>query len=227
MLARVPHGRRALRSAAAGCVCAGLLAGCVGPLSGESGATTGSATAPTPGPVEALTRDAGAGSRSRVATPAPTPTATATPSRRSAAPRRAAPPRPAAVPGYGLRAAPTSVTAAFTRLARVHGSVLDGVTVRSVRRGSTQVATLILLGVDPTVVDKPAAARRILPGIVAGMSQGAKVGRLRMGSQELAVSEPKGATLVAWFRKGVIVLVVGGDERGPVVAYSTAYVRAS
>ena len=133
---------------------------------------------------------------------------------------------PVRVRGYTLAAAPADVLRTFSRLARTFDGVFDGVTVRRVRRGDDEVATIVLMRVEDKLAGNRTVEQRILPGLVTGLSEGGKVTRTKVGRQQIAVAEPKGATLVAWYRKGLVVLVLGGDERAPVVAYSRGYVTA-
>ena len=205
---------------------AALSGGQAGPTSSSAPTSGPSSASPTGGTRTGATRSASGtpsdtaspGSTSAGASPSPSP------SRRLRPP---GPPRPATVKGYTLAAAPKGVQSGFEKISKVHKGVFDGVTVRTVRRKGDDLATLILMGVRSDYAGRRAVGQRILPGIIAGMGRGAEVDRRTIGRQPYAVSEPKGSTLVAWYRGGVLVLVLGGDDSGPVVDYSRAYIVAT
>lgn len=221
-----PPGARRAVAAAALAVALGLT-GC-----------TGSPSAPSSAPSSAAGPGTGTTSPSAVPTafgtaivPSATPSGTASTTRRpTPSPTRTrapGPPRPPAVRGYTLGAAPARATTSFRQLARAYSGVFDGVTVRTVRRGEDRVGTLVVMAVDRTYAGRRTVESNVLPGIVAGFGRGARTRQTTIRGQSVVVSEPQGATLVAWYRAGSVVLVLAGDDRDPALRYATAYLKAT
>ena len=216
-----PGARRAV--AAAGLAVALGLTGCTGspsaPSSGPApGTGPGSPTAAPTGFGTVVSPSAGRSGPAST-TRRPTPSSTRT--------RAPGPPRPPVVRGYTLGAAPTRVTTSFRQLSRAYSGVFDGVTVRTVRRGEDQVGTLVVMAVDRTYAGRRTVESNVLPGIVAGFGRGARTRQTTIGGQSVVVSEPTGATLVAWYRAGSVVLVLAGDDPDPALRYATAYLEAT
>jgi hypothetical protein len=197
------------------------LAGCTGSPSVSSSATPTAAPTGTASPTAfgTVVRPPATPSGSATASRRPTPSPTRT--------RAPGPPRPPVVRGYTLGAAPARVTTSFRQLSRAYSGVFDGVTVRTVRRGEDQVATLVVMAVDRTYAGRRTVESNVLPGIVAGFGRGARTRQTTIGRQSVVVSEPEGATLVAWYRAGSVVLVLAGDDPEPALRYATAYLKAS
>jgi len=215
-----PRGSRRAVAAVVLTVALGLT-GCTGSPSvssagSSSAAPTGTASPTTFGTVvRPSATPSGSVSVSRRPTPSPT---------RSRAP---APPRPPVVRGYTLGAASARATTSFRQLSRAYSGVFDGITVRTVRRGEDQVGTLVVMAVDRSYAGRRTVERNVLPGMVAGFGTDARTRQTTIGGQPVVVSEPKGATLVAWYRAGSVVLVFGGDDPAPALRYATAYLKAS
>jgi hypothetical protein len=66
----------------------------------------------------------------------------------------------------------------------------------------------------------------LVDGMVRGMSgRAGKLSRQKLGGQQVAVASPRGATVVAWYREGVIAVFVG-LSRSSALSYVTAYAEA-
>jgi hypothetical protein len=130
------------------------------------------------------------------------------------------------VKGYTLSPASDAERASVVKLARSYGEVLGGITVRRVRQGDTRLGTLVLHGVDPAVEGNRTVERSLVSGLLTGLDRGAKTSRTRVGGQELIVARISGATLVAWYRRGVLAIVLGSSA-DPVLTFAKAYVKAS
>lgn len=221
----VVPARRAPAAVAAALVAALGLVGCTG--SPSRTADGGPTTSPSsPGPPSTGTAP-GTGSRTGSATGSGTASGTIRPTPSSTRTRVPGPPRPTVVRGYTLGAAPARVSTSFRQLSRAYSGVFDGVAVRTVRRGSEQVATLVVMAVDRSYAGRRSVEDNVLPGIVAGFGRGARTRQVRIVGQSVVVSEPQGATLVAWYRSGAVVLVLAGDDPARALRYATAYLTAS
>jgi hypothetical protein len=218
-----PAPCRGTRRAVAAAVLAVVvgLAGCTGSPSVSSSAPPTAAPTGTASPTAfgTVVRPSATGSGSPTASRRPTPSPTRT--------RAPGPPRPPVVRGYTLGAAPARVTTSFRQISRAYSGVFDGVTVRTVRRGEDQVGTLVVMTVDRTYAGRRSVERNVLPGIVAGFGSDLRTRQTTIGGQPVVVAEPEGATLVAWYRAGSVVLVYGLDDPAPALRYATAYVRAT
>lgn len=138
-------------------------------------------------------------------------------------------PVPANVPGYALAAPKADVDRKFQAVAGQFKGVFSGLTSRTVVKGQQQVGSLVLLGLNSDLVGNTQVEQRLVPGMVRGMSgQGAKVTQQRIGSQSVAVATTKSTNIVAWYRSGTVVLVLGnGTDPAQSLAFAKAYLAAS
>jgi hypothetical protein len=150
----------------------------------------------------------------------------ATPSRTTAAPADA--PAPPAVPGYSLTNSSVSVQRRFQSVASQFRGVFSGLTARTIVKGRQQVGTVVLLGLDPGLVGNNQAERRLVPGMVKGMSgQGAKVTTKKVRGLDVAVATTKATNIVAWYRSGTVVLVLAnGTDPAQSLTFAKAYLAA-
>jgi len=141
----------------------------------------------------------------------------------------AATPTPPAVPGYGLAAAPPATQKQFQSVANSYKNVFGGVTARTVVKGTTQVGTVVLLGLRPELVGNKSVESRLSPGMVKGMSgEGAKVTTQKVGGLDVAVARTTSTSIVSWYRGGTLVLVLGNsNDPAPLLAFAQAYIAAS
>lgn len=134
-------------------------------------------------------------------------------------------PTPAVVPGYSLVAPKDGVQRKFESVAGQFKGVFSGLTSRTIVKGQTQVGSLVLLSLNSDLVGNTQVEQRLVPGMVKGMSgQGAKVTQQKIGSQTVAVATTKSTNIVAWYRSGVVVLVLGnGTNPAQSLAFAKAY----
>jgi hypothetical protein len=180
----------------------------------------------------------GASSKASQVVPASSPAATAVVSGSAgAAPPQTsaaltvdpAAPTPRAVAGYSLVAPKDGVQRKFQAVAGQFKGVFAGLTSRTVVKGQTQVGSLVLLALNPDLVGNTQVEQRLVPGMVKGMSgQGAKVTQQKIGNQTVAVATTKSTNIVAWYRSGVVVLVLGnGTNPAQSLAFAKAYLGAA
>jgi hypothetical protein len=180
----------------------------------------------------------GVSSRASQVIPSSIPTATAgppspvapqqpTPSPSSTA--AAAAPTPANVPGYTLGAPKSDVHRKFQTVAGQFTGVFSGITSRTVVKGQRQVGSLVLLSLHSDLVGNMQVEQRLVPGMVRGMSgQGAKVTQQKIGNHSVAVAKTKSTNIVAWYRSGAVVLVLGnGTDPAQSLAFTKSYLAAS
>ena len=197
---------------AAGALAAGALAGCSVPREADLKASSAPSSPTTPAwtPIPSLTP-------TPTPSPAPTPTPTPTP--------KVVAPTPKSVPGYSLSAAPRGLSDPMVAV-RGAGDLFGAATVRSVARGTSPVGVLFLFAVRPQAVGDPRISSLVLPKVVHGVTGGGmKMSMQRFGSQRVAVgsSSTKG-TIVLWYDKGVLAVVVGGGAPSTVENYARAYI---
>jgi hypothetical protein len=137
-------------------------------------------------------------------------------------------PVPPTVPGYAMAPAPTTVLRKFQGVAGKFNGVYSGLTVRTVTKGQTATGTLVLLGLHPELVGNTTVERGLLPGMLKGMSgQGARTSKQTVAGQDVAVATTKTTNIVAWYRSGTVVLVLGsGTDPTTTLAFAKAYVAA-
>lgn len=183
----------------------------------------------------------GQSSRASQAIPAVAPTASATAASGAATAPSVAPsasasltvapaaPTPARVPGYTLAAPKDSVHRRFQTVAGQFKGVFSGITSRTVVKGQQQVGSLVLLGLHPDLVGNTQVEQRLVPGMVRGMSgQGAKVTQQKIGNQTVAVATTKSTNIVAWYKRGCVVLVLGnGTNPASSLAFAKSYLAAA
>jgi hypothetical protein len=138
-------------------------------------------------------------------------------------------PTPPSVPGYTLAAPKDAVHRKFQTVAGQFKGVFSGLTSRTVVKGNQQVGSLVLLGLHSDLVGNTQVEQRLVPGMVKGMSgQGAKVTTPKVGNQSLVVATTKSTNIVAWYRSGAVVLVLGnGTDPAQSLAFAKAYLAAS
>jgi hypothetical protein len=138
-------------------------------------------------------------------------------------------PTPANVPGYTLGAPKGDVHRKFQTVAGQFKGVFSGLTSRTVVKGQQQVGSLVLLGLHSDLVGNTQLEQRLVPGMVRGMSgQGAKVTQQKIGDHSVAVATTKSTNIVAWYRSGTVVLVLGnGTDPAQSLAFTKAYLAAS
>jgi hypothetical protein len=205
-----PQGRAAALAVAAA-LAAAPFAACSVPREADL-ATTGSpasTTAPTPTPTPTVT-------------PTPTPSTTATP---TPTPTAVKAPTATAIPGYRLSAAPRGLGDPLEAV-RGAGNLFGAVTVKSVAKDDTPVGLLFLFAVRPQGVGDPRISSLVLPKVVAGVTGGGiPVKMQRFGDQRVAVgTSAKKGTIVLWYDRGVLHVVLGGGEPATVTGYAKAYV---
>lgn len=161
-----------------------------------------------------LTAGASAAPTSSV-TPSPTPTV--------AVPATA--PTPPVVPGYTLAPASATVVRKFQTVTGKFNGVFSGLTVRTVTKGNVLTGTVVLLGLHPELVGNTTVERNLLPGMAKGMAgQGARTSTQKIGAQDVAIASTKTTNIVAWYRDGTVVLVLGsGTDAAPTLAFAKAY----
>jgi hypothetical protein len=206
----------------------GVAAGCALPLvvslaacSVPREADLGSASAPaSPSPSPSL-----------VVTPTPTPTPSASPTPTPTPTptfARVKPPVPPAAAGYRLGPAPADVP---NPLAGVKGAneVFGASTVRSVSRRGTPVGLVFRFAVRPQYLNDPQVIDAVVSRLAASIKRGGvPLTKQRFGKRQvLAGSSAKNGTIVLWYMRGVLSVVVGGGDPGAVTGYAKALVAAS
>ena len=138
-------------------------------------------------------------------------------------------PTPVAVPGYSLVAPKDGVQRTFQSVADQFKGVFVGLTSRTVVKEKQQVGSLVLLALNPDLVGNTQVEQRLVPGMIRGMSgQGAKVTQQKIGNQTVAVATTKSTNIVAWYRAGAVVLVLGnGTNPAQSLAFAKACLGAS
>jgi hypothetical protein len=183
-----------------------------------SGASGAGAPSPSPSLVPAV---------SVPASPTPTPSASPTPFP-TTTPARVRPPTPKAVKGYTLSAAPRSVP---NPLAGVKGAneVFGAMTVRSVSAKGTPVGLLFLFAVRPQHLSDPQVTNAVVSRLANSISRnGVPLKEQKLGRQTVSAgSSAKNGTIVLWYRRGVLSVVVGGGDKGAVLAYAKALAALS
>lgn len=145
-----------------------------------------------------------------------------------AAPVPVGAPTPPAVPGYSLNPSPATVLRRFQGVAGKFNGVFAGLTVRNVTKGQALTGTVVLLGLHPELVGNATVERGLMPGMIKGMAgKGAKTTTQRVGATEVAVATTKTTNIVAWYKGGTVVLVLGGGaDPAPTLAFAKAYLGA-
>lgn len=139
---------------------------------------------------------------------------------------RAAAPTPPVVPGYTLAARQVQIERRFQTVTGQFRGVFSGVTSRTVvKGGKDQVGSLVLLGLNPELVGNTQVEQRLVPGMIEEMSgQGADVTTQTVSGQKVAVATTKSTNVVAWYRSGTVVLVLGnGAEPAQSLDFTKAY----
>ena len=227
--------RRAVALAAT-LAAAACLAGCSVPRERDQGGTTAASGAATPGgaggavatpSVSAVASGPGAGAApaavsSPVAVAAPSPSAVPSP---SAAPVRT--PVPHQVAGYALTAPPRSLG---DPLGVVRGArdLFGAATARSVGKGGAPLGVLMLLALRPEYVGNRDIEQMLVPKVVAGMTSGGVKPWFATwsGLRVAVVMSAKDGTIVVWYSRGVLGVVVGGADPAVVTGYAKAYVAS-
>jgi hypothetical protein len=137
-------------------------------------------------------------------------------------------PVPPAVPGYTLTPASATVLRKFQTVAGKFNGVFAGLTVRTVTKGTDVTGTAVLLGLHPELVGNTTVERGLLPGMMKGMAgQGAKTSTQKVGTQDVAVAATKTKTIVAWYKGGTVVLILGSSvDPAPTLTFVKAYLGA-
>lgn len=112
----------------------------------------------------------------------------------------------------------------FQSVAGRYKGVYSGLTSRTVIKGKQQIGSLVLLGLKPDLVGNTQVEQRLVPGMVKGMSgRGAKVTTQKVGGQSVVVATTKSTNIVAWYKAGTVILVLGN---GTNVAGSLSFAKA-
>jgi hypothetical protein len=137
-------------------------------------------------------------------------------------------PVPPKVPGYALNPASPTVLRRFQAVTSKFNGVFSGLTVRTVTKGTDLTGTVVLLGLHPELVGNSRVEKGLLPGMIKGMTgQGAKTSTQKIGGVDVAVAVTKTTSIVAWYSKGTVVLVLGsGTNPAPALAFAKAYLAA-
>jgi hypothetical protein len=218
-----------LRAVAAGAALLGVcLAGCSVPRErDQAGASSRAPSATVAAPAGTTASGAGDGlavvpSAVDVAVPSASASPTVSP---TVAPVR--PPVPRRVRGYVLTAAPRSLG---NPLAVVRGArdLFGAATARSVGRSGAPVGVLLLLALCPEYVGNRDIESMLVQKVVAGItSGGVKPVFSRWNGMRVAVApSAKDGTIVVWYSRGVLGVVVGGAEPAVVSGYAKAYVAS-
>ena len=137
-------------------------------------------------------------------------------------------PSPPAVAGYALSQSSSAVVRKFQAVSGKFNGVFAGLTVRNVTKGSEVTGTVVLLGLHPELVGNAGVEKGLLPGMMKGMAgQGAKTTTQKVSGVDVAVAATKTTNIVAWYRGGTVVLVLGsGTDPAPTLAFVKAYLAA-
>jgi hypothetical protein len=139
-------------------------------------------------------------------------------------------PVPPTVRGYTLATSSSTVPIQrrFEAVAGQFRGVFSGLTARNVLKGKQTVGSVVLLALSPELVGNTQVEQRLVPGMVKGMSgQGAKVTTQKVNGQSVAVATTKSTNIVAWYRSGVVVLVLSnGTDSTESLAFAKAYLAA-
>jgi hypothetical protein len=138
------------------------------------------------------------------------------------------PPTPKVVEGYVLSAAPRSVP---NPLKGVKGAaeVFGATTVRSVSTRGTPVGLVFLFAVRPQYLNDPQVTGAVVGRLTSSISRsGVPLKMQKWGGRTVcAGSSGKNGTIVLWYRRGVLSVVVGGADPGVVNSYGKALVAVS
>jgi hypothetical protein len=157
------------------------------------------------------------------ASPSPSPSPSRTP---TFAPLK--PPTPKAVKGYTLRSAPRPVP---NPLKGVKGAneVFGATTVRSVSTKGRPVALVFLFAVRPQYLNDPQVTNAVVSRLANSISRsGVPLKQQKLGRRTVSAgSSARNGTIVLWYRRGVLSVVVGGGDKGAVLAYAKALAAVS
>jgi hypothetical protein len=156
------------------------------------------------------------------------PASTAAPPPSPAVAVPAGAPTPPDVPGYKMVPASTTVVRKFQTVTGKFNGVFAGLTVRTVTKGTDLTGTVVLLGLHPELVGNTMVERNLLPGMTKGLTgQGAKTSMQKVSGQDVAVAATKTTNIVAWYRSGTVVLILGsGVDPAPSLTFAKAYLAA-
>jgi hypothetical protein len=190
-----------------------------------------------PGPAGSAAADARAvtpaASVADVAAPSaagPSATAAATPSTRAVPSPSRAPARtpvPHQVAGYALTAPPGSLGDPLD-VVRGARDLFGAATARSVGKGGAPVGVLMLLALRPEYVGDRGIESMLVPKVVAGMTSGGvkPVFQTWSGLRVGVAMSAKDGTIVVWYSRGVLGVVVGGADPAVVTGYARAYLAS-
>jgi hypothetical protein len=128
-----------------------------------------------------------------------------------------------------LSQAPATVVRTFTTVSSKFDGVFGGLTARTVTKGTEATGTMIMLGLEPDLVGNTTIEKNLLPGMIKGMAgQGTKASTRTIEGQSVAVAATKTTSIVAWYKGGVVVVVLGASVKPePALAFATAYLKAA
>jgi hypothetical protein len=186
----------------------------------EADLVSGGTAVPSPSPSVSL-------AVSVPASPAPSPSLSPSPPTTLAL-TPVKPPRPKAVRGYTLSAAPRSVP---NPLKGVKGAneVFGATTVRSVSTKGRPVGLVFLFAVRPQYLNDPQVTGAVVSRLTSSISRSGVPLKMRTwgGRRVCAGSSGKNGTIVLWYRRGVLSVVVGGADPAVVNSYAKALVAVS
>ena len=134
---------------------------------------------------------------------------------------------PHQVAGYALTAAPRTLGNPLD-VVRAARDLFCAGTARSVVRGGTRVGVLMLLALRPEYVGDHGIEAMLVPKVVAGITSGGVTPAFRTwsGLRVGVAMSAKDGTIVVWYTRGVLGVVVGGADPAVVTGYARAYVAS-
>jgi hypothetical protein len=193
---------RAVLTAGTVLLCAGLVTACSGGGSQQVAADTSASATATPTPTPST----------------PTGTATAT----------ADGPTPVTVAGYDYTQPPAEAVNQFAAVAKLLPQAFATPTVVGVAQDGQEFAALVLLGLDPSLVQSdPAFEDKIVQGMVGGVvGQGLTPQKESIAGQDVVTVSSDGVAMTAWYRDGTVALVMGDGAGTQVHDFVAAYIGA-
>jgi hypothetical protein len=111
-------------------------------------------------------------------------------------------------------------------MASAYAGTLSAPTVRTVRRGKVTVCSIAVMRLNPVFVGKPLAEDKLVTGLVSGMGgKGYTLRNRTVSGQSVVVASKRDSTVVAWYRGGVVVLLVSTQPPDVPLAFASAMVR--